>query len=182
MILGIIGFVGGAYAGAMAAAYFTGGFGVIAFIAGVVGGLIGAVLIGMVYFVGIFVLGALGGWVIYTMIAGAAGHGPRLILLIVLAVLGGILALVFQKFIIIVSTAFIGSWFVVSGAFSLIGAEFGPFDLFNRPESLLRPIGGLSTIVVITWVVLSIAGSIFQFSFSERRGRGSPVRTEAGTR
>jgi hypothetical protein len=175
VVLGIVGFAAGAYLGALAGAFFTGGFGLIAIITGLIGGLIGAVLVSLVYFVGVFVLGALCGWVVYTMIAGAAGHGPRIILLVVLALVGGILALVFQKFLIIVSTAFIGSWFIVSGGFSLLGSDFGPFDLFHYPERLLRPIGGLNTIIVICWVALGIFGSIFQFRFSDRPGyRCSP--------
>jgi len=170
VVLGIVGFAVGAYLGAVAGAYFTGGFGVVAVITALVGGLIGAALVSFVYYVGIFVLGALGGWVIYTMIAGAAGYGPHLILLIVLALIGGILALFFQKFLIIISTAFIGSWCVVSGGFSLLGSDFGPLDLFHAPVRLLRPVGGLNTIVVICWVALGLLGSIFQFGFSDRHG------------
>jgi hypothetical protein len=166
VVLGIVGFAAGAYLGAGAGAFFTGGFGIVAVITGLIGGLIGAALVSVVYYVGVFVLGALGGWVIYTMIAGAAGYGPHLILLIILALTGGILALFFQKFLIIVSTALIGSWCIVSGGFSLIGSDFGPFDLFCAPIRLLRPVGGLNTIVVICWVALGILGSIFQFRFS----------------
>lgn len=170
VVLGVVGFAIGAYLGASAGAYFTGGFGIIAVITGLVGGLIGAALVSVVYYVGVFVLGALCGWVIYTMIAGAAGYGPHNILLIVLALTGGILALFFQKFLIIVSTAFIGSWFIVSGGFSMVGSDFGPFDLFYAPVRLLRPDGGINTIVVICWVALGILGSIFQFRFSDRPG------------
>jgi hypothetical protein len=166
VVLGIVGFAVGAYLGAGAGAFFTGGFGIVAVITGLIGGLIGAALVSVVYYVGVFVLGALGGWVIYTMIAGAAGYGPHLILLIILALAGGILALFFQKFLIIVSTAFIGSWCIVSAGFSLLGSDFGPFDLFCVPIRLLRPAGGTNTIVVICWVALGILGSIFQFRFS----------------
>jgi len=166
IVLGVVGFAAGAYLGASAVAFFTGGFGVVAVITGLVGGLIGATLVSFVYYVGVFVLGALGGWVVYTMIAGAAGCGPRLILLVIPVLAGGILALFFQKFLIIVSTAFIGSWCIVSGGFSLLGSDFGPFDLFCAPVRLLRPVGGINTIVVICWVALGILGSIFQFRFS----------------
>jgi hypothetical protein len=171
IVLGIVGFAAGAYLGAVAGAFFSGGFGLIAVITGLIGGLIGAALVSLVYYVGVFVLGALCGWVVYTMIAGAAGYGPQIILLAALALIGGILALVFQKFLIIVSTAFIGSWFIVSGGFSLLGSDFGPFDLFHSPERLLRPIGGLNTIIVICWVALGLIGSIFQFTFADRPGR-----------
>ena len=172
VVLGIVGFGVGAYFGALAGAFFTGGFGVVAVITGLIGGLIGAALVSVVYYVGIFVLGALFGWVVYTMIAGAAGFGPEIILLVALALVGGVLALFFQKFLIIVSTAFIGSWFAVSGGFSLVGSDFGPLDLFHAPIRLLRPEGGINTIVVISWVALGILGSIFQFGFSDRPGYG----------
>ena len=179
VVLGVIGFAGGAYLGASAGIYFTGGLGVVAVITGIIGGLIGGALVSIVYYVGIFVLGALGGWVVYTMIAGAAGYGPHLILLIFLALVGGILALFFQKFLIIVSTAFIGSWFIVSGGFSMLGSDFGPVDLFIEPLRLVRPVGGINTIVVISWVALGIIGSIFQFAFSERRRYRKPENPEA---
>ena len=179
IVLGIVGFAAGAYFGAIIAAHFTGGFGAIAIIAGVIGGLIGGSLIVAVYYLGVFVLGALGGWVIYTMITGAVGYGPHIVLLILLALLGGILALFFQKFIIIVSTAFFGSWLIVSGGFSLLGSGFGPLDLFYYPERLLRPVGGLNTIIVICWVALGIAGSIFQFRFSECPECATAPRREA---
>jgi len=179
VVLGIVGFAVGAYLGAGAGVYFTGGFGVVAVITGLIGGLIGAALVSVVYYAGIFVLGALGGWVIYTMIAGAAGYGPHIILLIVLALLGGILALFFQKFLIIISTAFIGSWCIVSGGFSLLGSDFGPFDIFCVPARLLRPVGGFNTIVVICWVALGILGAIFQFRFSDRYGHGGIEKPES---
>ncbi len=178
IVLGIVGFAAGAYLGASVGAFFTGGFGVVAVIAGLIGGLIGAALVSVVYYVGVFVLGALGGWVIYTMIAGAAGYGPQLILLLILAIAGGVLALFFQKFLIIVSTAFIGSWCIVSGGFSMLGSGFGPFDLFYAPIRLLRPVGGINTIVVICWVALGILGSIFQFRFSGGRAYKKIARPE----
>ena len=144
-----------------------GGFGVIAIVAAVVGGLLGGALVVAVYFLGVFVLGALGGWVIYSMISQAFGNEAHIVLLVLLAILGGVLALFFQKFIIIVSTAFFGSWLVVSGGFSLLGSELGPFDLFYYPIRLLRPVGGTGTIIVICWVALGILGAIFQFRFSD---------------
>ena len=176
IVLGIVGFAIGAYFGASVGAFFAGGYGLLSLITGLVGGLLGAALVTVVYYVGIFLLGALCGWILYTMVAGAAGYGPQIVLLVVLALIGGILALFFQKFLIIVSTAFIGSWCIVSGGFSMLGGAYGLLDLFYAPVRLLRPQGGLQTIVVISWVALGILGSIFQFSYSARGTRGTVER------
>lgn len=169
IILGIIGFILGAYLAGSVGIYFTHHIGLVTIIAAIVGGIIGASLIASLYYVGIFILGAVGGWLLGVMITGAAGHQIHLVLLIVIAIACGILAVIFQKLIIIVSTASYGSWNIVSGLFAFFGGGFTTIRVFRYPAILLNYGGSSYYLILLFWLLLTIAGVIFQYRFAGRK-------------
>lgn len=171
VILGIIGFILGAYLAGSLAFHFTHHVGIITVIAALVGGFIGGSIIVSLYYVGVFILGALAAWLLGVMLTGAAGHPAHLVLLIIIAIIGGILAVVFQKLIIIVSTAFYGSWNVVSGIFAFFGGGYTCIHIFRNPRILLQYGGPTHSLVTIFWLLLGIAGVIFQYSFTRDKRR-----------
>jgi hypothetical protein len=118
VILGIMGFAGGFVGGWMAAASLAPGHDVIALVSALLGGAIGSVLCVWLYFLGIFLLGASAGVVVAGAAFAGMGHEAQPIFLLVSAVAFGLLALALQKFMIIVSSAFSGSYLIAAGFYT----------------------------------------------------------------
>lgn len=120
LTLGVMGFIAGATGGwAVGMSLATGNSG-IALVCAVVGGVIGAALCLWLFFLGIFLLGASAGAIVATALFNAAGNQPQPILVFVVAIVFGLIALVMQKLMIIVSTAFSGSYLIVAGIMHLL--------------------------------------------------------------
>jgi hypothetical protein len=132
------------------------------------------------YFVGVFLLGAIGGWHIGLLLAGVIGTDLLLVIPIAMAVIGGILACFFQEVIIIISTAFVGAWSVVSGAFYFFGSGIIPVDLFDDPFRIVENLRETRPVTVLTWLVLGLAGVIYQFKCPKRKSvaRRRPGKAE----
>jgi hypothetical protein len=151
----------------------TNTFGMIA--AAVVGGLVGALILVFAYFVGIALVGAgLGALVANLawgyMRTGAVGDPPPAAV-IVLAIVGAIAAMVMQRYVIIVGTAFGGAWTLIVGGLALISRETARSGAANAAG-----VGGGVWILypttpalsqqwlTIGWIVLGVTGTIVQLS------------------
>jgi len=163
VVLGLAGFIAGAALFYHFGAQYTAKMIVLVILA-IFGGLIGASLSMAFYYVGLFLLGALAGWQLGFLIATAVNIEFVIIIPIIAAVIAGILACFFQKPIIIVATALIGAWSVVTGGFYFFGTGIIPTDLFRDPFMLVESLRDTNPVVILAWIVLSIAGIIFQFS------------------
>src|SRR5947207_10160270 len=110
-VLAIYGFVVGfSFAGSLVVVHNAAG----AFFVGLIGGVAGAIVFMFAYFVAIGLIGAALGAVVAHVGASAAGASdPPWILVVALAVLGAIGAIVLQRYVIVVSTAFGGAWMIV---------------------------------------------------------------------
>jgi hypothetical protein len=171
IILGLIGFLIGAILGA-AIGYSLSGDRIVSLLAGVVGGVIGASLLVALYFVGVFIVGALLGGVLSAMLYTILNHDPALVVIIVLAIIGGVIAIIFQKFMIIVSTSFSGSWVVVSGLASLFAKQTSPTDI----GMLIRSEGSSTYIILLIAIALGIAGMVVQYrSIPASKSNGAAV-------
>jgi hypothetical protein len=164
-ILGLTGFlVGGALAGAIG--YAISHEEVAALLAGLVGGFVGAALMVALYFVGVFLIGAFLGGVLGAVLFAAAGSNPEPAVLLILGVIAGVVALIFQKFLIIVSTAFGGSWYIVTGiAYFTTGA----INATNF-ERLFRSRGSHLYAILLCWLALGIVGVIVQYKSVQSKG------------
>jgi hypothetical protein len=133
----------------------------------IIGGVICAVLC-IWLFLGIFLLGASAGAIVATALCHAAGNQPQPVLVLVLAVVFGVIALVLQKLMIIVSTAFSGSYLVTAGLLHLLaGAQnVSPlwFDHLQQGSA-----GLLGHVALVFWLVLGLAGGSFQYRGRRRR-------------
>src|SRR3954464_12070813 len=119
-VLGIYGFVLGAML-ASSAMGVTNTTGMI--VASLVGGICGALLLMFAYFVGIALVGAgLGALVAHVgwSTVGKGGDPPALVV-VLLSILGSIAAMVLQRYVIIVATAFGGAWTVIVGGLAVSG-------------------------------------------------------------
>ena len=172
VILGILGFVSGAYLVAAIAFNLLGREqAVLVISAGLGGGIIGAVLVVAFYFIGIFLLGAWLGGLLGILLTGGGESTVATVIILVLAVIGGIVALMLQKLMIIVSTSLSGSWAIVSGALQLVGGGLGPFRPFQYHPNLraLRPMGARGYVMLLCWVLLGIAGMVVQYRITTEK-------------
>ncbi|MGE5245847.1 MAG: DUF4203 domain-containing protein [Betaproteobacteria bacterium] len=166
IVLGIYGFVLGAViASSMVGAANTIGM----IVAAILGGAVGAIVLVLAYFVGIALVGAgLGVLAAHLAWTTFAHADPPAIAVIAIAVLGGIGAMLLQRYVIVAATAFGGAWTLLVGVLTLATerAPRGP-----HPVWIFYPLpadaGGRWAIVV--WIVLGVAGTIVQLGLTGRR-------------
>ena len=168
VILGILGFAIGAMLVGQFVYNLTDGGMVLTVIAAIFGGIIGSALVLFVYFIGIFMIGAAAAYLLLNMLASPAGFAGNTAVAVIVAVIGGILALIFQKFIIIVSTAFIGAWCFVSGLFYFFGSGIHPLEINELPWILQNYYYPQFYVMLAFCLLLGIAGCIFQYRLSAR--------------
>jgi uncharacterized protein DUF4203 len=168
-VLAIYGFIlGAAMASSMMGATNT--FGMVA--AAIVGGIAGALVLTFAYFLGIALIGAgLGAVVAHVAWTTLEPTDPPAILVIVLAILGAIGAMVLQRYVIIVGTAFGGAWTLLVGALALV-ANRGP----ARPAAagnvwILYPFAPApdQRWLPVAWIALGIVGTAVQLGITGRK-------------
>ena len=169
VVLGIYGFILGAMlASSLVAASNT--LGMLAAALG--GGVAGAVVLMFAYFVGIALVGAGFGAFVAHLAAQYFGPGdPPPIALIVLALLGAVGAMLLQRYVIIVATAFGGAWTSIVGVFAATGdrraarAAAGGDVWIAYP---LNPAPGQRWILIV-WILLGLIGTAVQLGVTARK-------------
>ena len=167
IILGIYGFILGAMlASSMVAASNT--VGMIA--AALVGGLVGALALMFAYFVGIALVGAgLGALVAHVgwSYVGSGGDPPPLAV-ILLALVGSLGAMLLQRYVIIVATAFGGAWTMIVGGLTVgdRGARAASADVWILYP--MSPAPGRSW-VPLAWIGLGLIGTAVQLAITGRK-------------
>jgi len=169
-VLAIFGFIIGAS--------FVAGFGftltdgkeiVVILIAAVAGGLIVGALFLFLYSAGVFLLGAIFGILLFSGIIGFVNSHSSPILYILPALVGGILALLLQKFMIILITSFTGAWVSVMAVLYIISSDFSLFGL----EYLDRLGENQTYRIVFSWLALGVLGFITQYIIFPKKGKNT---------
>lgn len=170
-MLALWGLILGAYVGVTVAGNLADGQLLWVIIGGVVGAIIGAVVMSLLYFVGVFIVGAALGFVLANAVGVAVGIDMPTLVVIIVAVVVGIIALILQRVVIILATAFTGSWAAISGGLSLLaGTSVTPAELYGDAAGAGELIPGLpALLVLILWLVLAVAGAVTQFAISRER-------------
>jgi len=167
IILGIYGFILGAMlASSMVAASNT--VGMIA--AALAGGLVGALALMFAYFVGIALVGAgLGALVAHVgwSYVGSGGDPPPLAV-ILLALVGSLGAMLLQRYVIILATAFGGAWTMIVGGLTV--GDRGPRAASADVWILypMSPAPGRSW-VPLAWIGLGLLGTAVQLAITGRK-------------
>ena len=158
VILGLSGFLfGGFLAGTLG--YTFSQEEVVAILLGLVGGIAGAGLMAMLYFVGIFLFGAFLGGILGGALFTVIGIDPApVVLLLIPAVIAGVVALFYQRLMIILSTGFGGAWSVVTGIAYFVTGAGDPAKI----DRLFNSGGGHSYAFFLCWLGLGVAGVIVQ--------------------
>jgi hypothetical protein len=180
-MVGLFGFALGALAGALIAGAVTDGQLLWVALAMLIGGMVGAGLMLLLYFVGVFAAGAAVGAVLVTAIGAGLDVTMPPVVVIVVAIVVGIIALILQRVVIILSTAFSGAWAaVMGGAWLAVGRDLSLVDLVGQPNAWQRadvPV----PVVLVVWAVLGIIGTVVQFRTTEDKPAPAPP-PEGGTR
>lgn len=168
-ILAITGFlIGGSMAASVGFVMFNNEL--ASFLTGVVGGLIGSALMLGLFYVGIFIVGAFLGIVVGAVFFAVVGSDPEPVAMLLLALISGVMALIFQKFMIIFSTGFGGAWSVIVGIFYF---TMGSMDLMIT-EQMLKAGNGYLYAALLCWIVLGIGGVIVQYKSASPKEKQQP--------
>jgi Domain of unknown function (DUF4203) len=169
VVLGIYGFI----FGAMLASSMMGGSNTTGMIvAAVVGGLVGALLLVFAYFVGIALVGAgLGALVAHAGWSYFGSGDPPPVLVIVLSIFGSIGAMLLQRYVIIVATAFGGAWTVIVGALAIGGDRGAARAAAAGDVWILYPMTPAQgqRWVPFVWIALGLIGTGVQLGVTGRR-------------
>jgi hypothetical protein len=170
IVLGIYGFIFGALVASSAMGTDQTMWMIVA---ALVGGIIGAAILIAAYFVGVALIGAGIGALVANVAAASLGREPNIFFLIVLAIVGALLALWLQRYVIIVSTAFGGAWTAIVGALALKGDRAAAQATAHSDVWLaypLNPAPGQRWVIVV-WLALGASGLIAQLSIPAKRGK-----------
>lgn len=141
-------------------------------IAAIAGGVAGALILYFAYFVGVALVGAAVGAFVVHAIWAQLGEDPHLLVVILFSIAGAAAAMVLQRYVIIIATAFGGAWTLIVGTLALMGgsrangapsADVWIVYPFNpQPEDRW---------LVLIWLALGTVGMLVQLGVT---GRGKP--------
>ena len=168
-VLAVYGFILGAMlASSLVAASNT--LGMLA--AAIGGGIVGAGVLMVAYFVGIALVGAGLGALVAHMAAQYFGPGdPPPLALIGLSVLGAVGAMVLQRYVIIMATAFGGAWTLIVGLFAINGDRRAARAAAGGDVWILYPTNPApgQRWVPIAWIVLGLVGAGVQLGITAKK-------------
>jgi hypothetical protein len=161
LVLGVYGFILGALlASSMAGA--SGTWMVVA--AAIAGGALGALLLFAGYFVGVALVGAGFGALAVNVAWKPFGGEPHWAAVLVAAAVCAVVAMQFQRYVIIMATAFGGAWTMLIGAAALMAgpgarAASAASDVFVVYSTYTGPNG---LWVYVAWVAIALTGTFVQ--------------------
>jgi hypothetical protein len=157
IVLGIAGFIVGAFAASSVFGMSDTGPMVIA---AIVGGLIGAAVLLTAYFIGVALVGAALGAVVANLVFSAGDRDPHFLAIVFSAVVGAAASMYLQRYFIIVGTAFGGAWTMIVGAMALLGDPTAIKAAALRDVWVMYPLDPApgQDWVPIAWVALGLVG------------------------
>jgi hypothetical protein len=171
VVLGLFGFVIGVLA---ASSFFGPADTTPMLLAALVGGMIGAGVLLAAYFVGVALVGAGIGALLVNVIWTQVEGDPHPAVVILFSVGGAVAATWLQRYVIIIGTAFAGSWTMLVGSLALMGnggplkaaADGNPWVVYP-----LDPAPGM-TWLPWAWVIVGALGTLVQMRWTGgERGR-----------
>jgi hypothetical protein len=170
-VLAIWGFILGAGIGSS----MMGGDNALAMIvAGLVGGVLGALALVFAYFVGVALVGAgLGALVAHVTWSQLQAADPPAAVIVGASIVGAVGAMLLQRYVIVVGTAFAGAWMVIVGAVAVAGSAPGRGVARAATADVwimypLTPAPGQPW-VIVAWVGLGLIGTAIQLAFAGKK-------------
>jgi hypothetical protein len=133
-------------------------------IAALVGGILGALLFTFAYYACIGLIGAgMGTFLLHVIWDYMKGTEPTTAAVIIASVAGAIVAMILQRYVIIVSTSFSGAWTMIVGGLALTGNRAAERAAAAGNVWILYPFTPASgRWVVVAWFVLGLMGLAVQ--------------------
>ncbi len=169
VVLGIYGFL----LGAMIASSVAGTASTPGMVgAALAGGLAGAVILVLAWFVGVALVGAgLGALLAHLVWSQLYSGDPPAVAVILVSVAGALTAMVLQRYVIIVGTAFGGAWTVVVGAVALAASQAVEAAAVEGAAWVLYPLSPApgQRWVPVAWVAVGILGTAVQMRVTGKK-------------
>ena len=166
IVLAIYGFIFGAY---FASSTMASSNAVGMVVAALVGGLVGSVVFFFAYFLGIALVGAgLGALIAHVAWTRLSAAEPPVLIVLLFAIVGTVAAMILQRYVIIVSTAFSGAWTIILGGLALVdrGAARAASDVWILYP--FTPASGAQWVPIV-WIVLGLIGTTMQLGVTGTR-------------
>ena len=163
-VLGLTGFLMAGGVAATLVNWISQGNQLSALIALFIGGMCGAFALYFLYKTGVFLLGLMGTALIAHNVLSAQPDTWIPVAVIGLAVFGGLIALLLERPVILLATAALGAWMVVSGVTYFIVGSGEPGGLTEVLESEEQRM-----IVIASWAVLAVAGALSQIATTKKK-------------
>jgi hypothetical protein len=170
-MLALWGLLLGAVVGAIVAGNVTEGQTLWLVVGALVGGIAGAVLLRSLYVVGVFVVGGLAGWMLANGVGSLLSIEMPLLVLIIVAVVGGVAALILQRVAIVLATAIAGGWAIVRGL-SMLLTDSEPVTEGMGTMAVAEPQAGLPILIVLGILgIFVIVGAVIQLRTTDEEGK-----------
>jgi Domain of unknown function (DUF4203) len=130
----------------------------------IIGGLAGALILNLAYFFGVVLLGAAIGASLATLAWARMGGEPHIVAVILFSVAGAVAAMLLQRFVIVVGTAFGGAWTLLVGGLALAGDRAAQAAAAASSVWVIYPLDPAPDRpwVPIAWLLLGVAGMVAQ--------------------
>lgn len=141
----------------------------------VVGAVVGGLAFIAVYFIGVAIVGAGLGALIVNLAWSQRPEDPHVLIVVLFAIVGAFAALVLQRYVIIVSTAFGGAWTSVVGGLALTGDPEAIAAVGTLSGWVTYPLDRATAQreVLFVWLTVGLVGVVVQlWRTSKARGKG----------
>jgi len=133
-------------------------------VAALVGGVLGSVVFFFAYFLGIAMVGAgLGALIAHLAWSQMSAAEPPVLIVLLFAIVGTVAAMILQRYVIIVSTAFSGAWTIILGGLALVdrGAARAASDVWILYP--FTPASGAQWVPIV-WIAVGLVGTAVQLA------------------
>ena len=168
-VLGAYGFILGSLVGSSLAGAAAGTWVVVA--SAIAGGVVGSLILVVGYFVGVALVGAGTAALLLNVIWTPLRGEPHWALVGVTAAIGALLAIRFQRFVIVAATAFGGAWTVLVGLAALMAGKGAKAAAAVTDIWVVYPGTAVSSTAwaLVAWIVISLIGMYVQFHTGGRK-------------
>ena len=163
-VIGLAGFLIAGGVAATLASWMSEGNAIAILVALFAGGLCGALALHFLYKTGVFLIGLLGAAVIALNILESRPESWMPFVVLGLALVGGLIALLIERPVLILATSAIGSWIVVYGIAFFIK---GPAELVELQEASI--LEEHRTIMLASWAIVAFAGLLSQTATAKKQ-------------
>ncbi len=133
---------------------------------GIAGGFLFAIILLFLYSAGVFLVGGLFGLILFSAVTAGFNVFIEPFLYVIPALFCGIMALLLQRFMIILMTSAIGAWLSVVGVLYIVSSKFDPLDpefAYNLGETEVYRL-------ILGWIALFGLGFITQYFIFPKKG------------